>query len=230
MDDDDKRCLVSAGRPSCGDATHGIVRDAPGNGRPGVEFVKVSPVRETDYHVWVRAPRGGIEASSALVYVFDQRGLVGSQTYAAAPLPCAAETIHEGADCAFYDDPSFVDDAAPVWASPTNWFLSEHTSSVCLRSARVDGAFRKTLRETQRHYTARGWDRARLVDECGAAPECDFVDDDAWHCSRLIERGIFRCPGAARRMRFCDVGSKCVDAGAPAASSDEEVRRLHCSE
>ena len=125
--DDDERCLVSAGRPSCGDATHTIAGE-------GVEFISIKPFRATDYHVWAQAHSGNVEAADAYVYVFDAGGLVSMK--AAAPPVCGATTAAEAAaQCVYYDDPAFVnaESGKAIWAAPeANRLLGEHTEAMCL--------------------------------------------------------------------------------------------------
>ena len=212
--DDDERCLVSAGRPKCGDATHTIVGE-------GVEFISIKPFRATDYHVWVHAAAGTVEAADAYVYVFDAGGLVSMK--AAAPPVCGATTAAEAAaQCIYYDDPAFVNAEAgkAIWAAPeANRLLGEHTEAMCLEGLGLGSTVKPLVVERQRHYTAEAFDTAQLVDSCDAPRECDAADHAVWHCSAIIERGVFRCPGAMRRMVFCDPGYECD----PAAVLDVAV-------
>ena len=86
--------------------------------------------------------------------------------------------------------------------------------------------------ERQRHYTAEAFDTAQLVDGCDAPRECEVAADDAvWHCSAIVERGIFRCPGAMRHMVFCDPGSECDPAAAldAAVTDAAAVRAAMCA-
>ena len=193
----------------------------------GINWITIKPFRATDYHVWVRAPwagRGGsIEAVDAHIYIFDAGGL---KTMAAvAPPVCGATTAEEAASqCVHYDDPAFVDaeSGKAIWAAPeANALLSEHTEALCLSGTSLDGSVaRPIVVERQRHYTAEAFDTAQLVDNCNAPHECEIAADHAvWHCSSIVERGIFRCPGAMRHMVFCDAGYECD----PAAALDATV-------
>ena len=220
--DDNERCLVSAGRPSCGDATHAIVNGAASDAH-GVEFISIRPFRATDYQVWVHAMTGNVENADAWVYVFDRNGLVSVKA-AASPI-CGA--TNGGADaisqCVHYDDPSFghPEDGKAIWAAPeANRKLGEHTEALCLEGLGGLGSVAPLVVERQRHYTAEAFGNALLVDGCDAPRECDAVDDAHWHCSSIVERGIFRCPGAMRHMVFCDAGDACD----PAAELGEDVR------
>ena len=220
--DDDERCLVSAGRPSCGDAMHTIAGE-------GVEFISIKPFRATDYHVWVH---GNVEAAEAHVYVFDAGGLVSVK--AAAPPVCGATTAAEAAaQCVYYDDPAFVNAEAgkAIWAAPeANRLLGEHTEALCLEGLGLGSTVKPLVVERQRHYTAEAFDRAQLVDGCDAPRECETADHAVWHCSSIIERGIFRCPGAMRHMVFCDAGFECDPAAALAVAVTDAaaVRAAMC--
>ena len=153
--DDDERCLVSAGRPSCGDATHTIAGG-------GVEFISIKPFRATDYHVWVHAAAGTVEAAQAYVYVFDAGGLVSVK--AAAPPVCGATTAAAAAaQCVYYDDPAFVNAEAgkAIWAAPeANRLLGEHTEALCLEGLGLGSTVKPLVVERQRHYTAEAFDTA----------------------------------------------------------------------
>ena len=224
--DDDERCLVSAGRPSCGDATHTIAGE-------GVEFISIKPFRATDYHVWVQAATGNIENADAYVYVFDAGGLVSMK--AAAPPVCGATTAAEAVtQCIYYDDPAFSNAQAgeAIWAAPeANRLLGEHTEALCLEGLGLGSTVKLLVVERQRHYTAEAFASAQLVDSCDAPRECEIAADHAvWHCSSIIERGIFRCPGAMRHMVFCDAGFECDPAAALAVAVTDAaaVRAAMC--
>ena len=233
--DGDERCLVSAGRPSCGDATHAIMRGVAGEGTAhGVEFVTIKPLRATDYHVWIHAAAGTVEAADAYMYVFDAGGLVSVK--AAAPPVCGATTAAEAAtQCVYYDDPAFAnaESGKAIWAAPeANRLLGEHTEAMCLEGLGLGSVVKPLVVERQRHYTAEAFDTAQLVDGCDAPRECEVAADDAvWHCSAIVERGIFRCPGAMRHMVFCDPGSECDPAAAldAAVTDAAAVRAAMCA-
>ncbi|CAH0375486.1 unnamed protein product [Pelagomonas calceolata] len=185
--DDDERCLVSAGRPNCGDATHTIAGE-------GLEFISIKPFRATDYHVWIH---GNVEAAQAYVYVFDAGGLVSVK--AAAPPVCGATTAAEAAtQCVYYDDPAFVnaESGKAIWAAPeANRLLGEHTEALCLEGLGLGSVVKPLVVERQRHYTAEAFDTAQLVDSCSPLVSAKPRTSAVWHCSAIIERGVFRCPG-----------------------------------
>ena len=156
------------------------------------------------------------------MYVFDAGGLVSVK--AAAPPVCGATTAAEAAtQCVYYDDPAFAnaESGKAIWAAPeANRLLGEHTEAMCLEGLGLGSVVKPLVVERQRHYTAEAFDTAQLVDGCDAPRECEVAADDAvWHCSAIVERGIFRCPGAMRHMVFCDPGSECD----PAAALDAAV-------
>ena len=132
----------------------------------------------------------------------------------AAPPVCGATTAAEAASqCVHYDDPAFVnaESGKAIWAAPeANRLLGEHTEALCLEGLGLGSTVKPLVVERQRHYTAEAFDRAQLVDSCDAPRECEIAAEHAvWHCSSIVERGIFRCPGAMRHMVFCDAGYEC---------------------
>ena len=250
-----ERCLVSAGQPACGDAaldaTYGSVdvAAARADGSPvveryGVEHVVVSPLRDTAYTLWVHNPprddedaEQPVQLADAAVYVFGAAGLVGGEALAAAPPACGATNASAGLKCENYDYPVFADPAPlrfstgaarTVWSAPAdNRRRAEYTAAVCVDAAFDGDHFDPIAYEVQRHYTAQGWAHAQRVAACDAPRECDGADAAVWHCSSLLENGLFRCPGAMHGMLYCDAGTRC-DADAAADAAVDDPRATMC--
>ena len=204
----------------------------PAADRYGVEAIKLHETHDTTYTLWVRHGAAGddgaqpVEATAPQIYVFTASGLVG--TFYANPHACTATSAAGAlADCAAqYDSPSFATPteplasgaARPVWSAPAaNRLNAEYTRALCVAtSVGDDGAvLGASIYESQKHFTAAGYNNAMLSTSCGL-DECDvYGDAGVWRCSEVIENGIYACPGAYEHMLFCPTGTYCSNVNGP---------------
>ena len=106
----------------------------------------------------------------------------------------------------------------PVWSAPAaNRLNAEYTRALCVAtSVGDDGAvLGASIYESQKHFTAAGYNNAMLSTSCGL-DECDvYGDAGVWRCSEVIENGIYACPGAYEHMLFCPTGTYCSNVNGP---------------
>lgn len=194
----------------------------------GVETLFLNPVLETSYALFVRnsALDQPIDTAGLRVNVYGSQGQVGETTQPPPFCPNATHSIAATTGtttvaakgisnaCPYHDTP-LVDDGAkrPFWASNENVVKAEFLRLLCLEYAIEDdnkGTVTSTLvtHECQRYMSATAFAYVSLDHaHCPPADDdaCDSAsgDDNYWHCSRNVERGIYRCPGGAETMLFC---------------------------
>jgi hypothetical protein len=194
----------------------------------GVETLFLNPGLETSYALFVRnsALDQPIDTAGLRVNVYGSQGQVGETTQPPPFCPNATHSITATTGtttvaakgisnaCPYHDTP-LVDDGAkrPFWASNENVVKAEFLRLLCLEYAIEDdnkGTVTSTLvtHECQRYMSATAFAYVSLDHaHCPPADDdaCDSAsgDDNYWHCSRNVERGIYRCPGGAETMLFC---------------------------